>query len=207
MKPWFVYAGILSGLVATVVGVSGATAARHAATARDRVCANLVAARNSRSYPSIPRWVWTIPSGCVYTSDRARPAGCSPDPDLGCSAPPDVHVRFRHRDYSFHLTLRGLPAKAKGLWTATGPSFLVAHDGLAPKRRQRLFIDFSGTEFDGLLQSGPSQGQPDIGPTLHWRIAYTIDKRKGLCCPRVDPGSPDISPFDVAPERLMLVPG
>jgi hypothetical protein len=196
MKRWTVCAGILIALVTTVVG---ATAAPHTTTAADRICTSLVAARNAHSYPPDRQWVWTIPNGCVYTRDVSRPAGCSADPDIGCSAAPDVHVRFQRREYVFHLTLRGVPAKAKGLWNATGRSFLVAHDGRAPKTRQRLFIDFSGAEFDGPLLSGPSQGQADIGPVLHWRIVYTLDKRKGLCCPRVDPGSPDVSPFDVAP--------
>jgi hypothetical protein len=117
-----------------------------------------------------------------------------------------VHVRFQRREYVFHLTLRGIPAKARGIWNANaGRRFVVAHDGLTPAR-ERLFIDFSGVELDGIVQSGPSQGQPEIGPQLHWNIMYTLDKKKGLCCPRIDRGSPNISPFDVAPERLTLTP-
>jgi hypothetical protein len=200
--------------VAFAVAVTGAAASgaapngqqRSTAQAADRVCANLIKTRNRRAYASLKQWVWTIPNGCVFTRDRPRPAGCTADPDLGCAAPPDVHVRYQHRDYVFHLTLRRVPANAKGIVNPPYNRFLVAHDGLSTKR-QRLFIEFSAAEFDGILQSRPSQGQPDIGPELRWRIMYTIDAKKGLCCPRVDPGGPNISPFDVAPERVRVISG
>jgi hypothetical protein len=174
--------------------------------AADRVCATLREERNPRLYAGLRAWVWTIPDGCVYTTERPLPAGCTRDPDLGCASPPNVHVRFRGRDYVFHLTMKGTPAKARGI--AAGPyrRLLVAHDGHARTIRERLFIIFSGAEFDGFLDTGPNQGQPDIGPALVWNIEYTLDRRKGLCCPRRDPGSPDASPFDVAPQRIVTLP-
>jgi hypothetical protein len=191
--------------VATASGaISGAVGAGARVNTVDRVCAGLIKSRNAHSYPPDRQWVWEIPHGCVYTRDLPRPTGCSADPDLGCAAPPDVHIRFQRRDYVFHLTFRGVPAKATGIWNATGRRLLVTHDGRAPKRRERLFIEFDGTEFDGILQSGPSQGQADIGPGLRWSIVYTLDRKKGLCCPHADAGSPDTSPFDVAPERLTI---
>lgn len=207
-------AGVVSAVlgIALAVGtVSGSasppTRVRAHSHVAERLCANLVKARNAQSYPPDRQWVWTIPNGCVYTRDLPRPLGCTADPDTGCLAPPDVHVRVQRREYVFHLTLRGVPTSAKGLWNATGKRFLVTHDGRGRKTRQRLFIEFSGVEFDGILQRGPSQGAADIGPELHWTIAYTLDKDKGLCCPRVDPGSPDVSPFDVAPQRLKIATG
>ncbi len=176
--------------------------------ATDRVCASLIQSRNAYLYPPDRQWVWTIPNGCVFTTDRPRPEGCTSDRYLGCASPPDVHVRFQRRDYVFHLTLRGVPAKARGISTLGGARrLLVTHDGRAPKTRQKLFIEFTGAEFDGFIQSGPNKGQPDTGPALAWSITYTLDRKKGLCCPRVDPGMPNTSPFDVAPLRLAAVTG
>ena len=205
---------VLSALLGIVLAggtVSGAasptTGLRAHSQSGDRFCVSLTRARNAHSYPPDRRWVWAIANGCVYTRDLPRPQGCTADPETGCLAPPDVHVRVQRREYVFHLTLRGVPAGAKGLWNAAGKRFLVTHDGRGRKTRQRLFIEFSGVEFDGILQSGPSQGAADIGPELRWTIMYTLDKKKGLCCPRVDPGSPTVSPFDVAPQRLRIAAG
>jgi hypothetical protein len=144
----------------------------------------------------------------VFTRDLPRPAGCLVDRELGCAVAPDVHVRFQRHDYVFHLTLKGSPPKALGIWTRSGTrTLLVAHAGRGSKARQRLLIDFTATEFDGIVPPADSHGLiPDIGPVLHWRIAYTLDKKKGLCCPRFDPGNPDFSPFDVAPQRLTAAP-
>src|SRR3954467_2314970 len=201
---------VLSGMVLALVLTAASDAASHknqggaqSHATDDRVCASLIRSRNTHFYPPYRQWVWKIRSGCVYTRDLPRPAGCTADLDIGCAAPPDMHVRFQRREYVFHLTFRGVPAKARGLWNATGRRFLVAHDGLTPAR-ERLFIEFSGGEVAGIPPSGPSQGQVDSGPELRWRIMYTLDKKKGLCCPRVDPGSPNISPFEVAPERLAI---
>ena len=207
-------AGALSavlGLVLAAGAVSGAASPTTGLGAHSRsggrFCASLTKARNAHSYPPDRHWVWTIPDGCVYTVDLPRPRGCSADPDTGCLAPPDVHVRLQRREYVFHLTLRGVPALAKGVWNATGKRFLVTHDGRGRKTRQRLFIEFSALEFDGIVQSGPSQGAADTGPELRWTITYTLDQKQGLCCPRVDPSSPNVSPFDVAPQRLRIVTG
>jgi hypothetical protein len=199
---------VVSSLLAlAAASASGATShAKRAGTqtqAADRACASVIKEyKFYAAFPPGPKWVWTIPSGCVFLRDRAQTADCRGNADDGCALPPDVHVRYQRRTYVFHLTLKGLPAKAKGVWTAGGQRrFIVAHDGREPKTRQRLFIEFTGREFDGFLQSGPGQGQPDLGPGLRWQIEYTIDKRKGLCCPHVDPGSPNQSPYDVAPSR------
>jgi hypothetical protein len=207
-----------SGLYAVVslfalaaAGVSGATSHAKPAgiqrQAADRVCTSVAKEyKFFGAYPPGPKWVWTIPSGCVFLRDRPQTADCQGRADDGCALPPDVHVRYQRRSYVFHLTLKDLPAKAKGIWTAGGQRiFIVAHDGRPPKTRQRLFVEFTGREFDGFLQSGPSQGQPDLGSILRWEIQYTLDRKKGLCCPRVDPGNPG-SPFDVAPQRLTIVP-
>jgi hypothetical protein len=67
---------------------------------------------------------------------------------------------------------------------------IVATDGRAPKNRRRLLIHFTGGEF---------QGSHDLGPPHLWEISVTIDKKKGLCCRRADPGNPGQSPWDVAP--------
>jgi hypothetical protein len=188
MRRPVVFTGVCVSIALTIAAASGAApVSREAAKAQppDRVCA----------------------SGCVFTRDLPSPTACTPDADIGCASPPDVHVRYQRRDYVFHLTLKGVPARAKGIWTSGGTRrLLVTHDGRS-KGRQRLFIEFSGTEFDGLLQSGPNQGLPDLGPQLHWSIMYTLDKKKGLCCPRTDPGSPNVSPFAVVPERLAIATG
>jgi hypothetical protein len=189
----------------TVSGAASRTSSSRQAT--DRVCANLIGLRNAHSFPPDRRWVWRIPNGCVFARDLARPAGCASDPELGCASPPDVHVRFQRRDYVFHLTLRGVPAIARGISQLGGTrQLVVTHDGRA-RTRQRLFIDFRAGEFDGLLPSGPSKGLPAPAPLLWWHISYTLDKKKGLCCPHRDAGSPDVSPFDVAPHRLSLATG
>ena len=210
MRRPVVFTGVCVSIALTIAAASGAApVSRKAAKAQppDRVCANLIEARNAHSYPPDRQWIWAIPTGCVFTRDLPSPTACTPDPDIGCASPPDVHVRYQRRDHVFHLTLKGVPAKAKGIWTPGGTRrLLVTHDGRS-KGRQRLFIEFSGTEFDGLLQSGPNQGLPDLGPQLHWSIMYTLDKKKGLCCPRVDPGSPNVSPFDVVPQRLAIATG
>jgi hypothetical protein len=203
-------AGVVLGVLLTAVlgfaAVSGASARTQAV---DRVCSNIRAEyKFFGAYPPGPRWVWSIPSGCVFLRDRPQKADCQGRADDGCTPPPDVHIRYRRRTYVFHLTLKGLPAKAKGIWTAGGTRiFIVAHDGRPPKARERLFIEFTAREFDGLLQSGPSQGLPDLGPGLRWEIAYNINKKNGLCCPRVDPSTPNVSRFDVAPQRFSTVSG
>jgi hypothetical protein len=212
MKRVGVTSGVVIALVLAGATISGAASHSRAGVrlfqAADRVCTNLIRSRNAHSYPPDRQWVWAIAKGCVFTRDLLRPADCTPDPDIGCASPPDVHVRYQRRDYIFHLTLRGVPAKAKGIWTAGGTRrLLITHDGRSPKVRQRLFIDFGAQEFDGLLQSGLNQGQPDLGPLLHWSIVYTLDEEKGLCCPRSDPGSPNVSPFDITPQRLTIATG
>lgn len=119
-------------------------------------------------------------------------------------SPPDVVVRFRGHTYVFHLTLRGVPAKTEGIWRVEGARrFVVAHGGRQPQR-QRLFVEFTGREYNGLVDSGLSRGQPDLGAELGWRIEYNLDRKNGLCCPRVDPGSPERSPYDVTPVRLVV---
>jgi hypothetical protein len=186
--------GIFLGLA-----VTGAGAGEPQAT--DRACASLIRSRNAHSYPPDRQWVWALPGGCVFTRDRPRPAGCSNDRDLGCIATPDVHVRIQRREYVFHLTMKGSPAKAIGLARA-GTQLLVAHDGRGSKARQTLIVDFRGIEFDGIVPANEAHGLiPDLGPLLQWRFRYTLDKRKGLCCPRVDPAQPEVSPFDVNPTR------
>jgi hypothetical protein len=67
-----------------------------------------------------------------------------------------------------------------------------------------LFVEFTGREYNGLVDSGLSRGQPDLGAELRWRIEYNLDRKNGLCCPRVDPGSPERSPYDVTPVRLVV---
>jgi hypothetical protein len=205
-------AGVVVGVVLLLAlggaAVSGAKPHRQVADSRCAAVGNEY--KSFAALPSLPHWVWTIPYGCVFIRDRAPTPDCQhTDVRNGCAPPPDVDVRYRGHTYVFHLTLKGVPTKAKGLWTAGGTRrFIVAHDGVPPKSRQRLFIEFSGTEFDGLLQSGPSKGLPDLGPELRWRIAYNIDKKNGLCCPHVDPGDPDQKPpFDVTPQRLVVAKG
>ena len=61
----------------------------------ERAGYQMIGTRNGHFYPSLRQWVWKIPRGCVYTRDLPRPAGCTADPDLGCAAAPDVHVRFQ----------------------------------------------------------------------------------------------------------------
>jgi hypothetical protein len=197
---------LATGLV--IAGVSGAASSTVRTSPKaqpgDRVCATLIRLRNPYAYPPTRQWVWTIPSGCVFTRDLPRPAGCIVDRELGCAAAPDVHVRFQGRESVFHLTLKGSPAKALGI-SSSGATreLLVAHDGRGSKARQKLVIDFTGTEFDGIIPSNGVHGLiPDLGPILHWRIAYTLDRKKGLCCPYVDPANPDRSPFEVRPQRL-----
>jgi hypothetical protein len=113
-----------------------------------------------------------------------------------------VHVRFQRNEYVFHLTMKGSPANALGLARA-GTQLLVTHDGRGSKTRQRLIIEFRGTEFVGIIPANQQHGLiPDLGPRLYWRIQYTLDRGKGLCCPRFDPANPDVSPYQVAPERL-----
>ena len=166
-------------LAMTSVTVSGA--ASRSAQRSDSVCAGLVKARNAHSYPPDRQWVWTIPSGCVFTRDLAQPSGCTSDPEFGCLAAPDVHVRFQRKEYVFHLTLKGSSKKALGITRST--RLLVAHDGRGSKARQKLLIDFTATEFDGIIGASESHGLiPDLGPILNWRIVYTLDRRKGLCC-------------------------
>jgi hypothetical protein len=193
---------LAAALALTSVVVSGAAGARTHTS--DSVCTSLTKARNAHSYPPDRQWVWTIPTGCVFTRDLPRPSGCNADPELGCIAAPDVHVRFQRKGYVFHLTLKGSSDKALGV--THGVRLLVAHDGRGSKSRQRLLIDVTATEFDGIIPPGGTQ-IPNLGPILNWRIVYTLDKRKGLCCPHVDAGSPDVSPFDVVPLRLQSAPG
>jgi hypothetical protein len=177
----------------TVSGAAGGSTQRS-----DAVCANLIKARNAHSYPPDRQWVWTIPRGCVFTRALPRPKGCTPDPELGCLAAPDVHVRFQRKDYVFHLTLKGSSDKALGI--ARRPTrLLVAHDGRGAKARQKLLIDFTATEFDGIIPAGQSHGLlPDLGPILNWQIVYALDSKQGLCCP---------PRFDVVPVRLMSASG
>jgi hypothetical protein len=204
------HAGVVAGVwVAAVLGFAAVSGARAQTQAVDRVCASVRAEyKFFGAYPPGPKWIWSIPSGCVFLRDRPQTADCQGRADDGCTPSPDVHVRYQRRTYVFHLTLKGVPAKVKGIWTAGGTrTFIVAHDGRPPKARQRLFIEFSAREFDGFLQSGPGQGLPDLGAGLRWEIAYNIDKKKGLCCPRVDPSTPNVSAFDVAPQRLTIVSG
>jgi hypothetical protein len=173
----------------------------------DRVCAAVRQEyKRYAAVPSLPHWTWTIPHECVFVRDLAPTADCqATDVRNGCAPAPDVHVRYRGRAYVFHLTLKGVPTKAKGLWIAGATRrFIVAHDGLPPRTTQRLFVEFSGTEFDGVLQSGPNKGLPDLGPELRWRIDYNISPKHGLCCPRSDPGAGRRSPFDIVPERLTV---
>ena len=191
-------------LALTSVAVSGAAGGSRQTS--DTVCANLISARNAHSYPPDRQWVWTIPKGCVFTRELPRPSGCTADRELGCIAAPDVHVRFQRKDYVFHLTLKGTSAKALGVTRRI--RLLVAHDGRGSKSREKLLIDVIATEFDGIIPPGGTHGAvPDLGPILNWRIVYTIDKQKGLCCPRIDPAYPDASPFDVAPARLTSAAG
>ena len=197
----------LAAIAAVVLAVASASGAQTAT--RDRVCAATV--KQYKFYaavPPLPHWVWAIPSGCVFTRDRTPSAGCqASDVRDGCVSPPDVVVRFRGRTYLFHLTLRGVPAKTEGIWRVGGARrFVVAYGGRQPQR-QRLFVEFTGREYNGLLDSGPSRGRPDLGAELRWRIEYNLDRRRGLCCPRVDPGSPERSPYDVAPTRLIVAGG
>src|SRR5438445_135731 len=112
-------AGVLfvAGLALALAAVSGAASRMQTV---DRVCSNLVNSRNPHAYPPDRLWVWTIPNGCIFTTERPRPAGCTPDPDLGCAAPPDVHVHLRGRDYVFHLTMKRTPANARGITTIGG---------------------------------------------------------------------------------------
>jgi hypothetical protein len=211
--------GYLMRRVSALVGAgllffAGAGAVSTATPQRlgeDPLCAAVRAEyKVSAALPSLPHWVWTIPHGCVFVRDRAPTPECQrTDVRDGCVSPPDIHVRYRGRSYAFHLTLKGAPEKAIGIWKAGGARrFFVTHDGLPPKSRERLFIEFDAREFDGILQSGPSRGLPDLGPELRWRIEYNIDKKSGLCCPHTDPGDPDQKPpFEVTPQRLVTVTG
>jgi hypothetical protein len=197
----------LVSIAAVVLAVASASGAQT--PARDRVCAATVKLYKSyAAIPPLPHWVWAIPSGCVFTRDRPPSAGCqASDVRDGCVSPPDVAVRFRGRSYVFHLTLRGVPAKTEGIWRIGGARrFVVAYGGRQPQR-QRLFVEFTGREYNGLLDSGPNRGQPDLGAELRWRIEYNLDRRRGLCCPRVDRGSPEQSPFNVTPVRLVAAAG
>ena len=194
----------LVSIAAMVLAVASASSAHTAV--RDRVCAATVTQYKSyAAYPPLPHWVWAIPSGCVFTRDRPPSAACqASDVREGCVSPPDVVVRFRGRSYVFHLTLRGVPAKTEGIWRVGGARrFVVAHGGRQPQR-ERLFVEFTGREYNGLVDSGLSRGQPDLGAELRWRIEYNLDRRNGLCCPRLDPGSPERSPYDVTPVRLVV---
>jgi hypothetical protein len=208
MKRALVFAVLALATAFVIAGVSGAASATartgSKSQGRDRVCAALIRSRNPYSYPPGREWVWTIANGCVFTRDLPRPAGCLVDRELGCAAVPDVHVRYQGRESVFHLTLKGSPAKALGISNSgAARQLLVAHDGRGSKARQKLVIDFTGIEFDGIIPSNGLHGLvPDLGPILHWRIAYTLDGKKGLCCPYFDPGNPDRSPYEVAPQRL-----
>jgi hypothetical protein len=204
----FAIACLLGGLVTGAVSGAAPNAAHKPPAAQmvDGACAKLAKLRNAHSYPPDRQWVWVIPTGCVFTRDRPQPTRCTSDRDLGCIATPDVHVRFQRKEYVFHLTMKGSPANALGLARA-GTQLVVAHDGRGSKARQTLIVDFRGTEFDGIIPANAQHGlSPDFGPLLHWRIRYTLDRRKGLCCPRFDPGNPTFSPYQVAPERLSAVP-
>jgi len=198
------------GIAAVVaVALAGGSVSGAQTNAQDRVCSSAIGQYKSyAAYPPLPHWVWSIPSGCVFTRDRPPSADCrASDVREGCVSPPDVVVRFRGRTYVFHLTLRGVPAKTEGIWRVGGARrFVVAHGGRQPQR-ERLFVEFTGREYNGLLDSGPGRGQPDLGAELRWRIEYNLDRRRGLCCPRVDPGSPERSPFDVTPVRLVVAGG
>jgi hypothetical protein len=188
-----------------LAGIAAVSTATPQRVAGDSLCARVRAEyKAAAALPSLPHWVWTIPHGCVFVRDQPKTQECqATDVRDGCVSPPDVNVRYRGRTYVFHLTLKGAP-KAQGIWVVGGTRrFIVAHDGLPPKTRERLFIEFDAVEFDGLIQSGPSKGLPDLGPQLRWRIEYNIDKKNGLCCPHTDPGDPDQKPpFDVTPQRL-----
>jgi hypothetical protein len=197
----------LAIIAAVVLAVASASGAQTAA--RDRVCAATVTAYKSyAAYPPLPHWVWAIPSGCVFTRDRPPSAGCqASDVREGCVSPPDVVVRFHGHSYVFHLTLRGVPAETEGISRIGGARrFVVAYSGRQPQR-QRLFVEFTGLEYSGVLTSCLNPGQPDIGAELRWRIEYNLDRKRGLCCPRVDPGSPERSPFAVSPVRLVVASG
>lgn len=196
---------VVSLAIAFVGAATGSLSAAAPIHVGDRVCAELIRARNPHSYPPGRVWVWAIPHGCVFARELPRPAGCVVDRELGCAAAPDIHVRFRGRESVFHLTLKGSPAKARGISSTGGTrQLLVAHDGRGSKVRQKLVIDFTGVEFDGITPSDGVHGLvADLGPILHWQIAYTLDDKKGLCCPRFDPGNPDFSPYDIAPQRLI----
>lgn len=80
-------------------------------------------------------------------------------------------------------------AAAKGM-IRRGRRMIVATDGRPPKSRRRLLIYFTAGEFRGI---------ENFGPRHIWEISVTIDKKKGLCCRRADPGNPG-SPWDVPPD-------
>ena len=109
-------AGAVVGAVLLVVSGTASTATPQRPAA-DRVCAAVRQEyKRYASFPSLPHWIWTIPHGCVFVRDLAPTADCrATDVRNGCAPPPDVHVRYRRRAYVFHLTLKGVPAKAKGL--------------------------------------------------------------------------------------------
>src|SRR3954465_1070337 len=141
MRRAVVFTAVCVSIALVIAAVSGAApSSRKTAKAQapDHVCANLIKSRNAHSYPPDRQWIWAIPTGCVFTRDLPSPAGCTSDPDIGCASPPTVHVRYQRRDYAFHLTLKGVPAKAKGIWTSGGKRrLLVTHDGRS-KGRQKL---------------------------------------------------------------------
>ena len=79
MKRATIFAAVCLALTLVSAAVSGAAAnvaqkgSRTQAT--DRVCASLIQSRNAYLYPPDRQWVWTIPNGCVFTTDRPRPGG------------------------------------------------------------------------------------------------------------------------------------
>jgi hypothetical protein len=190
-RPGLLVVSISAVLAFSATSVSGAAPQGNRtgtqAQAQDRVCAALIKfGRNRYSYPPDVDWVWEIPTGCVFVRDRGPTADC---PVTECTLPPDVHVRYRQRGYVFHLTLKGLPETAKGM-IRRGRRMIVATDGRAPKSRRRLLVYFTAGEFRGI---------ENFGPRHIWAISVTIDKKKGLCCRRADPGNPG-SPWDVPPD-------